>query len=136
MTSERKKTILILIGVLILGFLSGFLVHGFVFRQQRSHQQERSGQAQMREHKKDWFVGTIHRIVRPDSAQAKQIKPITTRAAAQIDSVERYSNQQLADILDSVKVQLEPILTPEQLQRLNDFDSRAKGHWRGRRNSR
>lgn len=133
MTTERKKAILILSAVLIVGFLSGFLVHGFIGRYQRNHQQERGGRGRMPGDKKDWFVGTIYRIVQPDSAQLKEIKPITQWAAAQIDSVERNSNQRLADILDSVKVQLKPIITSEQLQRLDEFDAKARGHWRGRR---
>lgn len=134
MTSERKKAILILSAMLIVGFVSGFLVHGFISRYQHSHQQERGGHGRRPGDKKDWFVGTIYRIVQPDSAQSKEIKPITQWAASQIDSVEQYSNQRLADILDSVKIQLKPIITAEQLKRLDDFDAKARGQWRGRRN--
>ena len=131
MTSERKKAILIVSAVVIVGFVSGFLVHGFINRYQHSHQQERGGHSRRPGDKKDWFVGTIYRIVQPDSAQSDQIKPITKWAASQIDSVEQYSNQRLADILDSVKVQLKPIITEEQLKRLDEFDAKAKGQWRG-----
>lgn len=133
MTTERKKAILILSGVLIVGFLAGFLTHGFVFNYQRHKFEQRGGRGHMTGNRKDWFIGTIYRIIQPDSTQAKAIKPITGWAATQIDSLEQYSNHRLAEVLDSVKAQLKPIVTDEQYKRLSEFDARAKGHWRGGR---
>ena len=134
MTTERRKAILILSGVLIVGFLIGFLTHGFVFNYQRHHMKQRGGRGHMSVNKKDWFIGTIYRIVQPDSGQTEAIKPITGWASAQIDSLEQYSNRRLADVLDSVKAQLKPIISADQYGRLDEFDSKARGHWReGRR---
>ncbi|HOX84048.1 MAG TPA: hypothetical protein PLS08_13545, partial [Chryseolinea sp.] len=89
------------------------------------------GQPDIR-NKKEWFIGTINKIVQPDSLQAKQIQPITEWAATQIDSVERMANQNMSTILDSVKNQLKPILTVEQQKHLDHFDANAKEKWRGR----
>ncbi len=131
MTSERRKSILILIATLIVGILIGLLVPGFFHKYRGDNQRSRGGRDRAPEHKKEWFAGTIHRVIKPDSAQAKQIEPITEWASQQIEAVEISSNEQLSSIMDSVKIQLKPIITEEQLQRLNEFDSKAKGRWKG-----
>jgi hypothetical protein len=135
MTSERKKAILTLTGTLIIGILLGMLIPG-LFHKVRGRGEggysDRRGGSEI-EHKREWFTGTIYRIIQPDSAQAKQIKPITQWAAARIDSLETSSNEGLAAVMDSVKMKLKPIITQEQFKRLDDFDARAKGHWQGGR---
>ena len=131
MTSERRKSILILCATLIVGILLGLLVPGF-FHKYRGGQHGRGGSNRGGGHKKEWFAGTIYRVVKPDSTQAKQIKPITEWASQQIEAAEVESNAKLSAIMDSVKVQLKPILNEEQLKRLDEFDARAKGHWEGR----
>jgi hypothetical protein len=130
MTSERKKTVLILSATLVVGILIGLLVPGFFHKYRGNRQHWRGNYDRGSDHKKEWFVGAINRVVKPDSAQAKQIKPITDWASGQIEAVEISSNSQMSIILDSVKTQLKPILTAEQLQRLTEFHSRAKGHWK------
>ena len=129
MTSERRKSVIILIATLLLGLVLGLLVpavfHKIYIRNRINTQVDNAGPL----HKKEWFVGTIHRIVQPDSMQAEKIKPITEWAATQIDSIEYSANQHMSAVLDSVKIQLKPILTDEQQSRLDEFDARAKGNW-------
>jgi hypothetical protein len=60
----------------------------------------------------------------------KQIKPVTEWASQQIEAIEVSSNSQMSAVLDSVKVQLKPILTDEQ-QRLIEFHTKAQGRWKG-----
>lgn len=131
MTSERKKTILILCATLVVGILIGLLVPGIFHKYRGNRQYGRGHYDRGSDHKKEWFVGTINRVVKPDSAQARQIKPITDWASQQIEAVEISSNSQMSAILDSVKTQLKPILTAEQQQRLTQFHSKAQGRWRG-----
>jgi regulator of extracellular matrix RemA (YlzA/DUF370 family) len=131
MTSERRKSILILCATLIVGILIGLLVPGFFHKYQGGRQHGRGGRDMGNERKKEWFASTIFRVVKPDSAQAKQIKPIADWASQQIEAVENSSNSQMSAILDSVKVQLKPILTEEQQQRLTEFHEKADGRWKG-----
>ena len=130
MTSERRKSILILCATLLVGILVGLLVPGF-FHKYEGRRHGRGGREMSNEGKKEWFAGTIYRVVKPDSAQAKQIKPITDWAAQQIEAIEVSSNSQMSAVLDSVKAQLKPILTEEQQQRLVEFHEKAEGRWRG-----
>ena len=86
MTSERRKSILILVATLVVGILIGLLVPGFFHKYRGGNERARSGRDHGPDHKREWFAGTIYRVVKPDSAQAKQIKPIAEWASQQIES--------------------------------------------------
>ena len=133
MTSERRKAVLILSATLIVGILIGLLIPGF-FHKYEGRRHGRGGRDMSSERKKEWFASTIYKIVKPDSAQVKQIKPITDWASQQIESIEVSSNGQMNAVLDSVKAQLKPILTEEQQQRLTEFHEKAQGRWKGKEN--
>lgn len=130
MTSERKKAIATLSATLLVGIFIGILVPGFVgrFREGGRHPMEVRGRRG--DDKKAWFEHTLYKVVQPDSAQAQKIKPITAWASEQVAQIENTSNQELSKVMDSVNVQLKPIVTPEQLKRLDNFSERARGHWR------
>ena len=87
MTSERRKSILILCATLLVGILIGLLVPGF-FHKYDGRRHGRGGREITNERKKEWFASTIYKIVKPDSAQVKQIKPITEWASQQIEAIE------------------------------------------------
>ncbi len=131
MTSERRKSILILCATLLVGVLIGLLVPGF-FHKYEGRRHGRSGRDMGNDRKKEWFASTIYKIVKPDSAQVKQIKPITDWATQKIEAIEVSSNSQMSAVLDSVKSQLKPILTDEQQQRLIEFHTKAQGRWKDR----
>jgi hypothetical protein len=129
MTSERKKSIIILAMTLLVGILLGLLTPGFFNKWEKRGKYGNRGHDQDYNHKKEWFIGTMNRILKPDSLQAKKIQPVTEWAAIEIDSLESTANQKMNSILDSVKNQLKPILTPEQQNRLDKFDAHAKKTW-------
>jgi hypothetical protein len=131
MTKERRTTVLILIGTLLVGVFIGLLVPG-LFHKYRTGNRERGGSERFDGPKPEWFAHTINRIVRPDSIQAKKVKPITDWASQQIEVVEVSSNARMSEILDSVKTQLNPILSEEQQKRLAEFQGKAQGRWKGK----
>jgi hypothetical protein len=135
MTSERKKSIIVLITTFLLGIALGFLTPGIVRKLGEREQRTTLGPAGRPSHKREWFIVMLHRVVQPDSAQLVHIQPVTEWASIQIDSIENSANRQMSFVLDSVKSTLTPVLTPEQQKRLEEFDARAQGHWkqRGRR---
>ncbi len=139
MTTDRKRAVFFLSLTLIIGILIGSLVPGFIgrFRHRDSNMRGKPNSTEV-VNKHDRFTRMILRVVKADSAQAKLIRPLVEEAAASVDELEKQSNQQMAMIMDSLKVKLQPVLSPEQLEKLNDFDAKAKNHWRGgnpRRNS-
>jgi len=131
MNKERRKAALILVAAVVAGVRLGLVIPGLVYKvKNKGHRGGEPGRQP--EDKKEWFTNTIYRIIEPDSNQVRKIKPITEWASRKIDSLEISSNYQLASVLDSVKQQLKPIITEEQYRRLDEFDNRASGHWRGR----
>jgi len=138
MTRERKITLLILTTTLIVGVLLGLLIPGF-FHKYRSHENGRQDGHPGDHHrdghrgdisKKDWFANTIFQVVQPDSIQFVQIKPVTDWAAHEIGLLESSSNARMSAILDSVKIQLEPILTAGQKAKLGEFQEKTRGRWK------
>jgi hypothetical protein len=129
MTSERRKSIIILTVTLLVGILLGILVPGFIDKWERHGKHEDREHEEHDERKKEWFAGTLNKIIKPDKAQAAKIKPIAEWAAVEIDSLENRANHRMTVILDSVKIQLKPILTPDQQHRLDKFDAKAKKSW-------
>jgi hypothetical protein len=135
MTSERRKSILILAMTLVVGILIGLLVPGFIHKWENRGSYDNKEREQNPNRKRE-FVGLMNRVLQPDSMQAKQMQPILAWAAIEIDSVGSQANQRMGSIFDSLKIQLKPILTAEQQERLDQFDANAKERWgsRGPRN--
>ncbi|MBL7858973.1 MAG: hypothetical protein JNM57_14880 [Cyclobacteriaceae bacterium] len=129
MNNDKKKSIMALSITLIIGVLLGLLIPGAFHKIRQRGERGSRGPHYTLEHKQKWFASTIHRIIQPDSLQAQQIKPVTDWAAIGIDSIERSANLQMSNLLDSVKVQLNPLLSHEQRKRLEEFDTKAKANW-------
>jgi Spy/CpxP family protein refolding chaperone len=131
MTNERKKSIIILAITLVVGILMGLLVPGF-FHKMETRGRYGDRDREQNPNRKREFAGLMNRVLKPDSAQAKQLQPIFAWAAIQIDSVGNQANQRMGVIFDSLKVQMKPILTAEQQKRLEEFEANAKEKWGGR----
>lgn len=129
MTSERRKSIFILCTTLVVGILLGLLIPGLFHKLGNRPKYSNRDHGPEPKNKREWFAGTLNKIIQPDSTQSKRINPIIQWAASEIDSVEHSANKQMSTILDSVKIQLKPILTDEQQTRLNSFDANAKKTW-------
>lgn len=130
MTTERIKSIGILIATLIIGVFFGLLVPGLFHKFDRRQGMGRGGP--MPERRGDWFVTTLNRVVKPTDEQQEKFKPVADWAAARLDSIEQSANAEAKRVLDSVKTQLHPIVTEEQWSRLEKFDEHAKERWHGR----
>jgi hypothetical protein len=133
MTADRKKAVLFLSLTLILGILIGSMLPGAIGRMRyRSGTHERSSN-RMDQGRHNRFTGMIIRVVKPDSDQIKLIRPITEATAARVQELEKISNEKMSQLMDSMRLQLQPILNPEQIKRLDDFDKKSKSRWHGHR---
>ena len=130
MTTERIKSIGILIVTLIVGVFIGLLVPGFFHKVSGRHGQNKGESGTHKPARKgDWFVHKLNEIVKPDSLQKEKIKPVIAWASSRLDSIEQSANSQASRILDSVKIQLRPIITEAQWSRLEAYDQQAKNKW-------
>ncbi len=134
MTTDRKKAILYLSITLIIGIFIGSLIPAFYGRFRHREWKDTGDGKEMRGgkdnrqfgNKQEWLTKTIIRIVKPDSAQAKEIRPLTAQAATQLGELEKGSNERMSAIMDSLKSKLRPILNDEQNKRLEEFSSKAR----------
>ncbi len=134
MTTDRKKAILYLSITLIIGIFIGSLIPAFYGRfRHREWKDTRDGKEmhggkdnKQFGNKQEWLTKTIIKVVQPDSAQAKEIRPLTAQAAAELGELEKGSNERMSAIMDSLKLKLRPILTEEQNKNLEEFSSKAR----------
>lgn len=140
MTADKKKAALYLSITLIIGILIGSLIPAFYGRFRHREGKDMRDGREMRGgkdnkqfgNKQEWLTKTIIRIVKPDSLQVKEIRPLTSQAAAQIGELEKGSNERMSAIMDSLNTKLRPILNDEQNKRLDEFSSKARQRWKKR----
>ncbi len=135
MTTDRKKAILYLSITFIIGLLIGALIPGFFGRMRYHEWRGREGEKDTQEmvSRHDMFARMITKIVQSDSVQAKEIKPFIEKAAVKMDSLGKDSNKRMSAIMDSLKIDLKPLLNEEQFKKLAEFTGKAHDRWRGRR---
>ena len=140
MTTDKKKAALYLSITLIIGILIGSLIPAFYGRFRHREGKDMRDGREMRGgkdnkqfgNKQEWLTNRIIRIVKPDSSQVKEIRPLTSQAAAQIGELEKGSNERMSAIMDSLNTKLRPILNDEQNKRLDEFSSKARQRWKKR----
>lgn len=120
---------LILIATLFFGILLGLLIPAVVQKVKERKISASRDTYRDGTHRRSRFVGTLHRVIEPDSAQREQMTDVTEWAAARIDSIESSANRKVEMVFDSVTANLTPILTEEQRARLEEFHDRSRRHW-------
>jgi hypothetical protein len=103
---QKFKPALIIIGTLLIGFVLGYFVSGTV-----THHKIKS---YMRVTEKEGFVNMIYDRIDPSDAQKEQLYPILHKYSQKSNTcLERHKM-----VIDSLRTELEPYLTPEQMKKL------------------
>ena len=68
------------------------------------------------------FSNRIYRITQADSLQELKMKSIVDRTCKRLESLRLSYQKQEKKVLDSLSVQLKPILKEDQMKRLDDFN--------------
>ncbi|MCB0569261.1 MAG: hypothetical protein KDC66_05840 [Phaeodactylibacter sp.] len=115
------KTYQIVIAAVLLlavGFGAGFYTHRAmaVKRIQRVAQMRFS----------EGFENNFFRIIEPTDEQREQLSPIVAHYAGQIAAKNRESRLQQKALIDSMHAEVKPMLTPEQVERLERFSRRFR----------
>jgi hypothetical protein len=130
MTSERTKAVLFMVLTFMVGIVIGVFIPGIVFRF-RAPDNLPPLNARNMPPPSDRFERMIFRMVEPDSNQMEKIRPLAQKTSARIDTIQSQTNKEIKGVIDSLKSNLKPILTPEQLKKLEDFGNRPRGFGRG-----
>ena len=112
------KTILAVIGLLIIGFFAGFTTHRQL-TQKEVQRVVRLGEAPLfREH--------LLQALELDSAQEEQVEAILDEHLEEMRRLMRANQQSRRNLVQQLEADLEPLLKPQQLEALRDFNRRFK----------
>lgn len=115
---KRIKGLITIIGLLALGFIGGFFTHRQVTIQQVKKVRE-IGQA-------PGFQRHLLQYLEPDTEQQEQLEPIISRYAQQMGEQWREHRAERKTLVDAMHEEIKPLLTDEQLQKLDDFSKRFR----------
>jgi hypothetical protein len=108
------KTALILLITLALGTILGVLINGAIMR-------ERLAPIFVGPPSPDRFAGMFERIVEPkDETQREAIRRILSNYAPRIAETNARHRMEMAALIDSLHQALRPVLTEDQLKRLDE----------------
>jgi hypothetical protein len=110
------KTGLIIVATLLIGILigalgSGFMVHRFARRM-----------ADMRH--RDMFVERMIELIQPAPEQEAEVRDILTRHAEEFTKLADGFQEDTAALFDSLRSELDPVLTDEQKERMEERHER------------
>jgi hypothetical protein len=114
----QTKTTLILIGTLIIGIVIGVLGSGVARRQMTRKFANRPFPKQ--------FTAVFERIIGPDATNRDTVLAILQNNAEKFDQFQRQHEATMRAMIDSLNAELDPILTPEQKQRLDEHNERLR----------
>lgn len=122
MTPERKRALITILTTLVIGILIGALGVGLWSKQSRAGRTSTSS----RKDGKEVFIKKLFSVIDADSAQAKQLRPFINETIAQIDSLQKHTDREMAKVLDSFEIKAQPFLTEKQIQQLKDFHKKGR----------
>jgi Spy/CpxP family protein refolding chaperone len=126
MTPERRKTILIITGTLIIGILIGVLGTGMFARRHYRGDRKEMGRG------REGFEKNLMRVIQADSDQVHQLRPILKESMDKIDGIQSHSREEVRAVIDSMEAKVQTILRPEQMERLKKFHEERRKEFSGR----
>jgi hypothetical protein len=103
---QKFKPVLVIIGTLIIGFILGYFVSGAVTHHKIKYY--------MKVTEKEGFVNMIYERIDPSDEQKKQLYPILQKYSQKSNKCIEYHKV----VIDSLRTELEPYITAEQMQKL------------------
>lgn len=116
--TARTKSILLLLGTLLIGMLLGVFIHALMVENRIERLTSLRSQA--------GFVRFMDKMIEPtDDAQREAIQAALEDAAAALNAHHTESREALEGIMGTFRASLDSLLTEEQLEALNERMERA-----------
>lgn len=112
------KTILVIVGLLGIGFLGGFYTHRAITIDKINRV------AKLRE--RGGFAKHLINRLQPTPDQKEQLKPIIDQYAVEISAIHKGCKSKRIVLLDSLGMKMQPILSEEQMHNFKEFTKRYK----------
>jgi hypothetical protein len=113
------KGILTVVGLLALGFVGGFFTHRQVTIKQVQKVREIGQERGFHRH--------LLEFLEPTPEQEEQLEPIILRYAKQMGEQMMEHRQERRVLVDAMHKEIKPLLTDQQIQKLDDFSKRVRG---------
>lgn len=110
------KTSLILLATLLLGFALGVISTGWFVKKRFD----------MNVQGPNRYSGILLRIIDPSDEQLGPLTAIIDSAETRFRLINGRHRDEMTALIDSIQLEIAPILTPEQQQRLNEHIERVK----------
>jgi hypothetical protein len=123
--TTRSKTTFIILGTLIIGMVIGALASG-MWRQKRIEKFDRMQPRRQ-------FIETIENIIKPDDVQRKAIEKVLEKHFEHVAKIRERHEQEMMASFDSLKQELDSLLTEEQVKRLEENLKKSHHRFRDRR---
>jgi hypothetical protein len=124
--NTKTKSTLVLISVLLIGIIIGALGSSLI---RRNIWQDRLSRLRSPE----GFSERLIHIIQPDTQQEEQIRQILLKHHEKMEQITEQSRSMIKAHADSLLIDLKPLLTADQLDRLKEMLHRRPPHYRDRR---
>jgi hypothetical protein len=112
--NTKAKSTLVLLGVLLIGIIIGALGSSLVRRNIWQDRVERFRSP-------EGFSERLMHIIQPDQRQADQVRQILLKHHEKMEKITDQSRSMIKLHADSLLIDLKPVLTDEQMERLKDM---------------
>lgn len=123
---EYGKTILAMIGLVLIGFFAGFFTH----QQMTVNRFKKIASFGM----KEGFKRHLYRVIEATEEQQQILDPIVEDHATKIGAIHQKGRQEHQKEIAELHNRLEPHLNDEQIKRLKKFSRRFRRNRRGKSN--
>jgi hypothetical protein len=115
----KVKTTLVILFTLLIGIILGVFIDRTIMRFQF-----RKRIAEVRQAR--GITSIFERIIEPTESQYEPVKEILAKYGKRLHDLREKSHQEMAVVMDSLRIELEPILTDQQKARLKNEMERMK----------
>ena len=116
---EYAKTILAMIGLVLIGFFAGFFTH----QQMTMKRVKTIASIGL----KDGFKKHLYHVISPTEEQRNTLDPIVSRYGEKISEIHRKSREERKNTIEQMHGEIKEHLNEEQIEKLKRFSKRFRG---------
>lgn len=120
----KIKSAIVLLITLIIGVGLGVQIDRMIFKEKFKQRFHRPPDSRL-------FIRIFERIIEPEESQRDQIRQIIQEHTKRLAKIDSTSRSQFAGALDSLRHDLEPILTEDQRNRIKEHIARVERFRKG-----
>jgi hypothetical protein len=122
MTTERKRSILVISITFLLGIAIGVLSTGLMARKHYRGRHDSNNEQRVKQ--KDGFIKKLFRVMDANEQQQVALKPLIEVYVHRIDSLQEIQQMDTRALVQELQEKIKPQITAEQYQKLKNFNDK------------